>query len=155
MPVRPGSPARRRECHPSLRLRTPAAASHVGRRREPWKWCAVVVFEESRMWRHTMRGLHHTNADPAMSRLPRGHRALGTRPQDGAIPKIGVDPRKEVPWQTVTENRLLWKASESVFVRPHVKAESSTTVGRRALVGGTRSWRSRELATSELVLHRS
>lgn len=34
---------------------------------EPLRWCAVVAAWKDRSWRHTIRDLHHTDADPGRS----------------------------------------------------------------------------------------
>lgn len=31
---------------------------------EPWRWCAAVALWKDGWWRHTIRGLHYTDADP-------------------------------------------------------------------------------------------
>lgn len=90
-------------------------AGHLGRfgHREPSRWFAVVAAWIDSWWRHTMRGLHDTDADPGPSRPSRGHRALGQRRCDETF-QTGVmtETRQEVPWQAITDNRALWNDLE-------------------------------------------
>lgn len=47
-----------------------------------------VAMWKDAWWRHTIRSMHHTDADLGKMRLFRGHRKLGKRRCDEAIQNI-------------------------------------------------------------------
>lgn len=60
-----------------------------------------------------MAGHLFGQVDPGRSRLPKGHRAVRKRFWDEAAQRLVLaETRKEVPWQTLTQNRILWDSLE-------------------------------------------
>lgn len=74
---------------------------------DPTLWPGGIVTAWKDGWRrHTLRGLHYTDADPGRPRLSRGHRTLGKRRWHETIRKVvTTETRDEVPWQIVAVNR--------------------------------------------------
>lgn len=58
-------------------------------------------------WRHTIRGMHHTDADPSKTWLTTRRRTLGKRRWDDAVQKyVKLEASEEAPWQDATEDPL-------------------------------------------------
>lgn len=70
----------------------------------------IVAWKDS-WWRHTIRGLRYTEADPEVSRLSIAHQTLGKRRWDEGIQKLVMtEARGEMPWQMITEKLVLWNS---------------------------------------------
>lgn len=89
-------------------------------RLRPWHvgaTSAKVVAWKDALWRHTVRGMHYTEADPERQRLSRGHRTVGQRRWDEVIQKHLVSSTQaDLPWQCITEDIARVTSSELGFI---------------------------------------